>query len=214
MSLIIGRKENAERIFSTRIHIMIKLLRSFLLFAALGLFSFLAWSTEKELGGQGSIKSNDIGLYNDSCFKSKVGKEIDLELCADYTINWKLWTLMGEPVGDYNLSWKLRSITLKNSSRIWINQGGTSYRPDGLPKELQKGVRSIELYIDGVATVTHGTDIFFTDVFTVSITGVPARASAGSSYNTPGSPSWIRFFGESMCVPLCSRQSLPRCQGG
>lgn len=172
---------------------MIKLLRSFLLFTALGLFPFLAWSAEKEPGGQGSIKSYDIGSNNVSCFKSKIGKEIDLELCADYTINWKLWTLMGEPVGDYNLSWKLRSITLKNSSRMWSNQLGTYYRPDSLPKELQKGVRSIELYIDGIAGVIRA-DNSYTGVFHSFNTGVPVRANAGSSYNTPGSSNWDKVF--------------------
>lgn len=172
---------------------MNKSLPRYLLPAAFCLFSVLAWSAEKEPGGQGIIKSDSISSNRNDCFTSKIGKEIQLELCADYTINWKLWTLMGEPVGDYNLSWKLRSITLKNSSRSGIYESGTYYRPDTLPKELKKGVNAIQLYIDAVAPVSHGSDNL-TGVFHSFDTGIPVRANAGSSYNTPGSPNWDKVF--------------------
>ncbi len=146
-----------------------------------------AAAKEKQQGGQGVIRSV---LYRDSCIP--VDSELVREVCAEYAVNWKLWSLMGEPVGDYRLKWNLVSIKLMDEQR----KQPVSYTPATLPKALEKAVSRIELYIDGLATVGGQS---LSHRFN---TGVAVRANSGMSHNVPGSPDWSRLFarGVSACT--------------
>lgn len=159
-------------------------------------FTFLlapvaGWCAGKEPGGQGTLASTYLTT---SCFKTDSATV--QEVCTDYRINWKLWILMGEPVGDYKLAWTLTGIRLKGRKRdetVWIHAAE-------LPKELQKAARAIELYIDGYATVN------MRSIRHRFNTGAAVKAGAGSSYNVPGSPNWNAVFVyNSPCRPDASK---------
>lgn len=156
----------------------------------------VAWAVSNDPGGKGVLKSDSITSFRNDCFKTNSATVI--EVCAEYTINWKLWTLMGEPVGDYNVAWKLRSITLKDPQRSQVR---ITYTPDQLPTELKKAAKSLELYIDGYVYVYAGGDTSSSNITHRLNTGAAVRAGAGSSFNVPGSTNWDKFFirGNSAC---------------
>jgi uncharacterized protein YfaP (DUF2135 family) len=171
---------------------MTKTLRNLFMLVVLGMFSSSVWSVENNPGGQGQIMGND-------CFTTR--SEIVKQVCARYTIRWKMWGLMGEPVGDYNVSWKLTRIELMNPK----NQSHEVYGEFSLiPEPLKKGIGAIELYIDGYAVASssacvpgqlkRGCHHIGNHHFN---TGVAVRAGAGSSYNVPGSPNWNKLFVQS-----------------
>ncbi|KIF81695.1 hypothetical protein TSA66_00360 [Noviherbaspirillum autotrophicum] len=140
-----------------------------------------------------------MGNNGTHCFDTH--SAIVQKVCADYQINWKLWALMGEPVGNYTLSWKLTSIQFrdqrKRGDRLWFS-------PDSLPPELRKAAGLIELYIDGHASVNvtgaHTIDMLgFRHRFN---TGTAVRPGGQHSFNVPGSPSWDDVFGHyDLCKP-------------
>lgn len=132
-------------------------------------------------GAVGTINSDLINR----CFKLK-SKYVQ-QVCADYEIRYKLSSLMGEPVGNYSLSWKLASIDIKNAK---------VYTPQTIPEPLKKSVNDLELYIDGSAQVTSvGVPWSKTTAHYHRFnTGVAVKANKGSSYNTPGSPNWNQTF--------------------
>jgi hypothetical protein len=166
---------------------MFKSLRYLCLLAALGLLSFAGWCADKKQsdpGGKGVLESS---WYLNECFRTASGTVT--EVCGKYKINWKLWTLMGEPVGDYNVAWKLTSLKLMDPKRKLVN----SFTSDELPAELKKSASTIELLIDAFATVNAGRTSVVYHRFN---TGVAVRAGVGSSFNVPGSSSWDTFFAE------------------
>lgn len=176
---------------------MLNSLRNILLTVAIILLFSFAWSAESKPGGQGFIGGNEgIGSENVKCFE--ISKGTVSSVCAKYRINWKLWSLMGEPVGDYNLVWTLSSIDLRDPIR---GEKVTYYNVENMPKQLQNSTRALELYIDGVASINNPTEYLQYRVSGSSTygyhafnTGVAVRASAGSSMNVPGSPSWDTLF--------------------
>jgi len=155
-------------------------MRNFRFRYAISLLFFLHFSVfaaDKEPGGHGELKS---GLFIESF---KVNASPIVEITANYTINWKMWVLMGEPVGDYTISWKLINIKLMDKQRNII----TTYSVFSLPSELKKASEKIELYIDGFADISTGGLHRFN-------TGVGVRAGGKSSFNVPGSPNWNNVF--------------------
>lgn len=169
-----------------------KLLRLFTSIALLPLLA-PAWCAAGEPGGQGTLDSN----LTNACVKPNSGTVT--EVCANYRIKWKMWTLMGEPVGDYTLAWQLTSITLMNPERRQVK----IYSADSLPNELKKAAGAIALYIDGVATV-NGQYLYHR-----FNTGVSVRAGAAGSYNTPGSTHWDEIFSRSGGALLCMNRAKP-----
>lgn len=173
---------------------MIKLLQKLFLFGVLIASSSTLWCVEKQSGGQGHIDSS----ITNACFKPN--SETVQEVCARYRINWKMWSLMGEPVGDYNLAWDLTSIQLMDPKRKLIS----NYSLDQLPDELKKAASKIELYIDGFANAQASANIGAIHRFN---TGTAVRASVGSSINVPGSPNWNRLFIKPGGSPCSTEQS-------
>jgi hypothetical protein len=152
------------------------------LLAGLLLIIAPALCAAKDPGGEGFIKSQ---VFINNCFKTSSGTVT--EVCADYRINWKMWSLMGEPVGDYNLGWQLNSITLMDPKRQQV----VSFTADTIPAELKKDVGRIELYVDGVATVRAANGAYGYHHFD---TGTAVKAGGRSSVNSPGSPNWNKLF--------------------
>lgn len=161
---------------------MIKTLRRLIPITAFVLLPFSGWCANNGPGGSGILKNN---FMTANCFKPNSG--VVTEVCADLTINWKMWSLMGEPVGDYNVSWELTSISLMDQKRKLVSR----FTPKNLPRELKKSAGAIELYIDGYASVSLGSNWYGQHRFN---TGTTVRAGAGSSVNTPGSPNWDKLF--------------------
>lgn len=143
-------------------------------------------------GAEGIINSG----FTNRCFKPK-SKYVQ-QVCTDYEIRYKLWSLMGEPVGNYVLNWKLSPM-----SAITIK--GVPYNSFDIPEPLKKSVDDLELYIDGSANVTIPKKYGTTVNFHRFNTGVAVKANKGSSYNTPGSPNWNKTFIESKA---CSKTDV------
>lgn len=143
-------------------------------------------------GAEGLIHSE----FTNRCFKPK-SKYVQ-QICTDYEIRYKLWSLMGEPVGNYVLNWKLSPM-----SAITIK--GVPYNSFDIPEPLKKSIDGLELYIDGSANVTIPKKYSTTVNFHRFNTGVAVKANKGSSYNTPGSPNWNKTFIESKA---CSKTDV------
>lgn len=173
---------------------MIKLLQKLFLFGVLITSASTLWCVEKQSGGQGHFDSS----ITNNCFKPNSGTVH--EVCAHYRINWKMWSLMGEPVGDYNLAWDITSIQLMDPKRKLIS----NYSLDQLPDELKKSASKIELYIDGFANAQTSENIIAFHRFN---TGTAVRTGAGSSLNVPGSPNWNKLFIKSGGTPCNTEQS-------
>ena len=102
-------------------------------------------------------------------------------VCIEGSINWKLWTLMDEPVEDFRLKWRLTSLTIN----------GAEYTPAQL-KPFAKKLAALEITLVGSASVD---SIYSNNLYLPVDTGVATRAGT-LSYNTPGSPSWDKLFTE------------------
>ncbi len=147
-----------------------------------------AFCADKEDGGKGTIESTVVN----QCFipESSIVKQV----CTQYKIYWKLWSLMGEPVGNYHLSWTLQSITLADPQ----GESGRTYTTHSLPGWLAKSADAIELYLDGYSQVDGFCPVGKTcGVVHRFNTGVAVRAGVRSSYNVPGSPNWGKLFVDS-----------------
>lgn len=174
-------------------------LHKLLVFTAITFCSSVAFGAENEPGGEGFVKSHaafpDKGEVH--CFP--IRENGISEICATYKINWKLWTLMGEPVVDYNLEWTLNNIRLSSN----VEYSKTSQ----LPKPLQAAANAIELYIDGVLNIDTPSD-YYTMLNLPFNTGVPVRANVGTSMNVPGSPSWDTLFTENELCNIKERKYI------
>jgi len=105
-------------------------------------------------------------------------------------INWKMWTLVGEPIDDYVLGWKPTSLKLADSNGKNLN----SYQIVALPAPLGKAANNMELYVEAVAFVQaqpmggrHNT------VAVAFNTGVAAKPGT-TSMSVPGGHNWDKFL--------------------
>lgn len=166
---------------------MLNSLRNILVMIVIASFFSFAWGAENKPGGEGFMQNERQTFYSGAeskCFD--VEKGTVASVCAKYRINWKLWSLMGEPVGDYNLSWSLTSITLRNPVGVRVQYNSV----DSLPKQLQKSARAIELHIYGAASTNNSVLAAYHGFET----GTEVRADVGNSMNVPSSPSWNTLF--------------------
>lgn len=178
---------------------MLNSLRNILITVSIALLFSSAWSAESKSGGQGFMESEFLlNTSEGKCFDIKNSPVA--AVCAKYRINWKLWSLMGEPVGDYNLEWQLYKIILKGATGNPI----AYYGVEQLPKPLQAAANATELYIEGVADISGGLSGSFG--YHAFNTGVPVRAGVGTSMNVPGSPSWGTLF---LNRPECNDKEYP-----
>lgn len=156
--------------------------------AVLALFwglSLAEAATQPTSGGEGILEGDSLN----TCFSVK--SEYAEQVCTNYKIHWKLWSLMGEPVGNYGLEWMLVGIRFKNMAYSLT-----------VPEPLKDAAESIELYIDARAMVkSPNVDVTRTTAkYHRFNTGVAVKANKGTSYNSPGSPDWSKvFIHESPC---------------
>lgn len=160
-----------------------------LMFVLLLMLPFPAHATE--YGGEGIMAGS-------ACVKPK--SKMVATLCIDYKISWKLWTLMGEPVGDYKLKWILQSLTLAGGSGL---STGTTYEAQSIPAGIAKEVKKIELSFDGKSSVAIEGAILGYHAFN---TGVATQAGK-TSMNSPGSPNWNKMFISATDAPLTGKEA-------
>lgn len=132
-------------------------------------------------GGQGILRS-PVGVQ---CFQT--GSAAVPQVCGTLEVHWKLWALMGEPVGNYGLLWKLRSVQLQDGD----GKGSRSYTLDALPAPLAAAAQRSTLMLEGLAYVQDSRQGMLAVAFD---TGAPARPDGKVSFNVPGSPSWDKFL--------------------
>jgi hypothetical protein len=168
--------------------------------ALLGMFFLVIASSSKaaastEPGGQGALQS---GLH--SCFKTS-SKRVP-EFCGRLEIRWKLWALMGEPICNYILSWKLTDVKLQAPD----GKVARSYALTELAPELARAARASELSISAVASVSAIARGGKEDLRLAFDTGVAVRPG-GKSFNVPSGYDWDKFLiaatapGQGWCEP-------------
>lgn len=136
----------------------------------------------------GAAAPNTEGILRpvgEHCFKT--GSKAVPELCGTLIVHWRLWTLMGEPVGNYGLVWSLKSLRIQHGD----GQGSTLYALTALPNALAQAARSSELTVEGLAYVQSGNQARLALAID---TGAPARPDGKVSFNVPGSPNWDAFI--------------------
>lgn len=119
------------------------------------------------------------------------------EICFSYSISWKMWILMGEPVEDYHLTWELKSYSLiKPSEHSDLSQTNVystlpAYTLGTHRAEFDKAFNKSRLYIEAESEVRDGMQEV--QAYRRFNTG-NAVEQRKSSLNVPGSPSWTKFF--------------------
>lgn len=136
-------------------------------------------------GGQGTLTP----AFNQTQCMPVRGETLN-EVCVRYSIAWRLWTLMGEPVAISTLQWDLVSIRLTSQTR----KASKTYTASAIPSDLSTAVSKLELFIEGDAIVTSKIMAPGQQLHFHLDTGTAVRARAGHSLNTPGSPSWDKVF--------------------
>lgn len=156
---------------------------------ALTTFAFAA-----KLGGEGILKMHAISQQH--CFATN--SKIVTRICGLFEIRWKLWSLMGEPIGDFRLVWTLGDMHLQASDGF----SRKVYKPGQLPPELLKAAKRTELYVDGLAYLrdqksSGGYWLPFN-------TGVAVSSGGVASHNMPGGYDWHKFLVRSYNLPPMS----------
>ena len=125
-----------------------------------------------------------------TCFKT--GQKTVTEVCGPYEIRWKLWTLVGEPVGSFVVKWDAKEVRIVDPAP---RKGATLYAIGGrvISGELAEAAKKSELYIEANASVTGGA-VQLTPVDLAFDTGVAVRSGKGASMNVPGSWNWDKFL--------------------
>lgn len=131
-------------------------------------------------GGEGVLRA-----VGEQCFKTR--SHAVPEICGTLEIRWKLWAMMGEPVGNYGLVWSLTSLRLRQGD----GTGSKAYRLQDLPRALAKAAEGSELMVEGLAYVQNSSVGLLAVAFD---TGAPARPNGKASFNVPGSPDWGAFL--------------------
>ncbi|PWF49178.1 hypothetical protein [Massilia glaciei] len=167
-------------------------MRAFFLFQSLTLAAFFSVAAQAadpvnaaSPGGKGSLRP--MGLQ-ETCFKS--GSRAVPVVCGRVQVNWKLWTLMGEPIGDYVLGWSPTKVRVADAE----GGGSQSYTVENLPKAVGKAVQRMELYVEAVAFVEKApTSRNDTAVVLAFNTGVAAKPGE-TSMNVPEGYNWEKFL--------------------
>lgn len=151
----------------------------------------LCTAAEAAAGGQGTMTGspNDVQVF-------RTGSKVVPEIGAEFQIAWKMWTLAGEPVGNYVLTWKLVSLSIADGvvqRRDSVRSPGKStYSVESLPAEVARAASGLRLYVEGSTLATYGTRAAPTGRVRFE-TGVATSAGKASS-NVPGSPGWGKLL--------------------
>ncbi len=170
-------------------------------FAALVAIFFLGTLTAAQQPAPappGTSQGTIVSEPRNECFAVKSGS-IN-QVCGTWRIHWKLWSLMGEPVGNYHLSWQIQ----------WIRIGGkTGYSNlisvGNLPAPIKRAAAKAELYIDAASTISSVAGAGALHPFN---TGVAVQSGGEASYNVPGSPDWGKVFISSFGTSPCNAAQI------
>ncbi len=128
-----------------------------------------------------------VGLQ-ETCFKSR--STAVPEVCGQIQVNWKLWTLMGEPIGDYVLGWKPTKVRVADAE----GSGSKTYQVESLPAALGKAAQLMELYVEAVAFVVNPpTRRNGSPIALAFNTGVATKPGE-TSMNVPEGYNWEKFL--------------------
>jgi hypothetical protein len=164
-------------------------MRSFFLFQSLTLAAFFSMAAqaanpvnEASPGGNGSLRP--MGLQ-ETCFKS--GSKAVPEVCGRVQVNWKVWTLMGEPIGHYVLGWSPTTVRVADAE----GGGSQTYLVENLPTAVGKAAQRMELYVEAIAFVEKAPTS--RTVVLAFNTGVAAKPGE-TSMNVPEGYDWDKFL--------------------
>lgn len=139
------------------------------------------------------------GVIREGLHCVKPGHGYVAEVCFSHTIEWKMWALMGEPVEEYHLRWKLAGYTLTRPSEN-VEDGPVanlakltpSWALGPMKPAFDQGFATAELYVEAEAPLLSASGKE-TGALRRFNTGVGVRQGQ-ASLNVPGSPDWKSFF--------------------
>lgn len=147
-------------------------------------------AAEDQSGGKGKLQASGLkGTL--ACFSTNSATVP--QVCGHFTVYWKLWTLVGEPIGDYTLNWQVASVYLKQPG----SNKGAKLEVTDLPKPLAAAAQNVELYLSGMAAVNPRLGkhhAWQPGLWLGFDTGVGVKPGTATSFNMPGGYDWNKFI--------------------
>ena len=147
-----------------------------------------AWSATNPgaVGGSGTLT---LGGEGRTCFDTS-SKQIPI-VCGKPVVHYKITTLMGDPLGNYGLSWQLDGFHIAAAKGHQVKEGTAHrYQPNAIPPQIWEAAQKIELSFYGAALVAgapSGVALQFN-------TGASVRPTGKLSLNVPDGYNWEKFL--------------------
>ena len=146
----------------------------------------MAATTPGAAGGSGKLSIEGAGR---ACFDTR-SKKISL-VCGTPVVHYKIATLMGDPLGNYGLTWQIDTLHIAAASGHQVKEGTAHrYQSNVIPRALWDAAQKIELSFYGAALVAGATP-------TVALqfnTGASVRPGGELSLNVPDGYNWDKFL--------------------
>lgn len=161
-----------------------------IIFAVVFSSSFSSLAMANEYSGTLTLKFENTPLQDINYFNKKISLKYSIQ------INWKLWTLLGEPVIDSKARWIFHSLTIQegNSSRTY-NYCNEKEGEFCLPAKVIKDIKLLDLEFFARSELYNENR--YALILNPGVIGPASIASFGDSqfsYNTPESMAWDRTF--------------------
>ena len=130
-------------------------------------------------GGHGRMRPSTSGIV---CFTSS--SRTVPQVCGDLTAHYKLSTLMGDPLGNYGLTWVLSSFQIADAD----GKNSQTYQTTTVPSAIAEAAQKIELSVKGAAVVNGSKVMLLFD------TGAAVKPGGEISFNTPSGYNWDKFL--------------------
>jgi len=144
--------------------------------------AYAAPENAAELGGTGKLTLSGV-----TCFKS--GSTKVPMVCGEPVVHYKVTTLMGDPLGNYGVSWRVFSFHIADAD----GKRSQNYLAGSVPTAIWEARQSVELSLYGFAKV-RSTNLLATLTALQFDTGFGVKATGEVSLNVPSGYNWDRFL--------------------
>lgn len=150
------------------------------------------------------------GTFDTGYFESVEDDGLQINASMNFKVNWRLWTLLDEPVEVYNVAWLLDSSATIHHADFLGNDDPWRYQGRSIPENVLAQIRIIDArfwggvrfdMLKGMSTgvvVDPGVmakPVLVDDAYNTRPSGVYDKPEDRFfSFNTPGSPRWDEYF--------------------
>lgn len=143
--------------------------------------AYAAPENAAKLGGAGKLTLDGV-----TCFKS--GSTKVPMVCGEPVVHYRVTTLMGDPLGNYGVSWKVFSFHIADAD----GKRSENYLAGTVPAPIWEARQSVELSLYGFAKVRN--NIAAASTALQFDTGAGVKATGEVSLNVPSGYNWDRFL--------------------